>query len=300
MSKYSKNNTVLSTYKQKEALTGYLMIVPDGIGIFVFVFLPILYAFFISLHQWNGISEMIFIGVGNYIKALNDQVFWQSIGTTFKYTLIFVPSVYCLSLFLALLVKEIGGKGMIFYRTTFFLPYSISSVVAAVAWSFMYNPTKGYLNGLLKLIGLPKRGFLTSLTQALPSVAIVGIWLAVGYNMILFINALNDVPKMYYEAAEIDGANWLQKFIKITLPQISGTTLFILVVTTISSFQVFDQIKIMTNGGPMNATNVSVLYILKQAFELNHMGYASSIAFLLFILIFSISIIQALVNRKSN
>ncbi|MCG8401896.1 MAG: sugar ABC transporter permease [Firmicutes bacterium] len=286
--------------RAEETLTAYAMILPDALGLLIFVFAPIIYAFYVSLHKWNGLKEMKFIGVSNYIKMFSDEHFWLSIWITIKYALIYVPSIFCFALLFALLVHSIKGKMQQFYRIIYFIPYAISTVVAALIWTFMYDPMRGYLNAALKFAGIESQNFLASTTQALPSVAVVGIWLVLGYNMVLFLAALKDIPQSYFEAADIDGANSLQKFFSITLPLLKETSLFVVIVTTIGSFQAFDQIKVMTNGGPALATNVTVFYIFRQAFEISKLGYSSAIAFILFIIIMVLTLIQLKAFSKAE
>lgn len=275
-----------------ESVTAYLMLLPDIIGLAVFVFIPMLYAIYVSFHQWNGLTPMEFIGLDNYKRLLGDKDFLNSLKVTFTYAIIYIPSVYCISLGLALVTTSLKGKLEIFARMAYFIPYSISTVVAALVWTFMYSPKRGYFNEILKLFGIPNQSFLADKNQALLSVVAVSVWLIVGYNMVIFISALKDVPKTYYEAAEMDGANAIQKFFNVTLPQIKNTTVFILIVTTIGSFQVFDQIKIMTNGGPAKATEVTVFRIYDQAFTMYDFGYSSTMAVALFMLIMGLSYFQ--------
>lgn len=286
---------------RKEALTAYCMLAPDVLGLLVFVFIPIIYAFYISLHSWNGLSDMEFLGLQNYMKMTKDKKFIQSIWVTAKYALMYVPSVYVLSLLLANLLNALHGKLQSFFRTAFFLPYAISTVIAGIVWSFIYNPMNGFLNQIIALAGGEKQRFLASTTQALPSSVVVGVWLVLGYNTILFLAAIKDIPRNYYEAAEIDGAGPIQKFFKITLPLVKDTSVFVLVMCAIASFQAFDQIKVMTGGGPANATTTSVFYIYREAFETFEMGYSSALAFVLFIIIMALTLIQMkLMKGKSD
>ncbi|MGX7132133.1 MULTISPECIES: carbohydrate ABC transporter permease [Enterococcus] len=275
-----------------ESLTAYLMLLPDILGLAIFVFIPMLYAIYVSFHEWNGLTEMSFIGLDNYKRLLRDSDFFNSLKVTFTYAIIYIPAVYAVSLGLALITTSLKGKLEVFARMAYFIPYSISTVVAALVWTFMYSPKRGYFNEILNLLGIPNQNFLADRNQALLSVVAVGVWLIVGYNMVIFISALKDVPQTYYEAAEIDGASSFQKFIHVTLPQIKNTTIFILVVTTIGSFQVFDQIKIMTNGGPAKATEVTVFRIYDQAFTMYDFGYSSTMAVALFLLIMGLSYFQ--------
>ena len=284
----------------KEALTAYGMLLPDVLGLLVFVFIPIIYAFYISLHNWNGLSEMVFTGFDNYTRMIKDQRFIDSIWTTIKYALMYVPGVFILALLLAALLNAMHGKLQSFFRTAVFLPYAISTVIAGIVWSFMYNPMNGFLNQIIVWAGGEKQRFLASTEQALPSVAVVGIWLVLGYNTILFLAAIKDIPKDYYEAAEIDGATAIQKFFRITVPLIKETSVFVLVMCAIGAFQAFDLINVMTAGGPASATTTSVLYIYEKAFTTFELGYSSALAFVLFIIIMVLTLVQMKIMRSGE
>lgn len=284
----------------KEALTAYGMLLPDVLGLLVFVFIPIIYAFYISLHNWNGLSEMVFTGFDNYSRMIKDQRFIDSVWTTIKYALMYVPGVFVLALLLAALLNALHGRLQSFFRTAVFLPYAISTVIAGIVWSFMYNPMNGFLNQIIIWAGGEKQRFLASTEQALPSVAVVGIWLVLGYNTILFLAAIKDIPKDYYEAAEIDGAGAFQKFFKITVPLIKETSVFVLVMCAIGAFQAFDLINVMTGGGPASATTTSVLYIYEKAFTTFELGYSSALAFVLFIIIMFLTLAQMKIMRSGE
>jgi multiple sugar transport system permease protein len=284
--------------RNSEIFTAYAMLSPNILLMSVFIFAPILYAFYVSLHDWNGLSEMKFIGINNYINLFDDEEFWLSLWITVKYALVFVPSVFCFALLLALLVNSIKGKAQEVYRTMYFVPFSISLVVGGLVWSFMYDPMRGFINQLLNMIGIENQLFLASTSQVIYSVAAVGLWLVIGFNMIIFLASLKDIPKTYFEAAEIDGATSIQKFFRITFPLLKNTNVFIIIITTIGSFQVFDQLKVMTNGGPAFSSTVTVLYIYKQSFELSKLGFASAAAFVLFVIIMVLTLIQ--IKATSN
>lgn len=295
-----KTKKKFSSKQKREMRTAYAMLLPDVFGLLVFVFVPIVYAFYISLHSWTGLSDMVFIGLGNYIKMMKDRMFHNSVIVTIKYTLMYVPSIFVLALLLACLLSALNSKVQSFFRTMFFVPYAISSVIAGIIWSFIYNPMQGFLNQLLVLAGIEKQRFLASPTQALPSVVVVSVWMVLGYNTILFLSAIKDVPRDYYESAELDGAGPVRRFFSITLPLIKDTSLFVLITCTISSFQAYDQIKVMTAGGPASKTTTSVYYIFKEAFETYEMGYASALAFVLFIMIMALTVLQMLLTRKKE
>lgn len=278
----------------------YLMLAPDLIGLAIFVFLPILIAFYVSLHDWNALEPMRYVGFKNYLTLMGDLDWWTSIKTTVCYSLMFVPLVFGISLLLAVFVNSIPGKFQEFIRTVNFIPFSVSTVVAAMIWMFVYEEQRGLLNTVLRLFGLPSQAFLGNPNLALLCIAVTSAWMVIGYYAVLFLAALKDIPVSYYEAARIDGANAPTIFKNITLPLLKEISTFILIVTTIASFQVFDQIKVMTNGGPADATNVSVFYIFQQCFEFMKLGYASALAFVLFLIILILSLLQLKLMRGNK
>lgn len=295
-----KKKSLTKSRRAREYIFAYAMLAPDVIGLAIFVFLPVLLAFYVSLHQWNALEPMKYIGFRNYRTLLTDTSWWESVKTTIKYSLMFVPLVYCISLLLAVFINSIPGKIQQFFRTMYFVPFSISTVVVAIIWMFMFDQKRGYLNAIARFLGMKPQTFIANPHQSLFWIAFVSAWMLIGYYTIIFIAALKDIPESYYEAARIDGANFLRIFKNITFPLLREVRTFVLIITTILSFQVFDQIKIMTNGGPANATNVSVFYIYKQSFEYMKLGYASSMAFVLFLIIFCFSAIQLKMQKKFN
>lgn len=285
---------------RKETLTAYAFLLPNLIGLTVFVFVPMVYAFYVSLHDWNALSPKVFIGFENYVKMRADTDWWNSVYKTLIFSVIYVPFLFGLSLFFAVVLNSLKQKVQSITRTMFLLPFAITSVISAIIWMFLYDPRNGFINQVLDLLGLPNQQFLGSTSQSMISIIVVILWINIGYNMIIFLSAIKEIPTDYYEAAAIDGATGFRAFKNITLPLLKETSVFILVVTTIGSFQVFDQIMVMTKGGPANSTMVSVLYIYKQAFEFLNMGYASALAVVLFLIIFVISLFQLKLYSKKS
>jgi multiple sugar transport system permease protein len=282
-----------------EPITGYLFLFPDFLGLLIFLIIPIAYAFLISLHDWNGLSSMRWSGIDNYLKLFADSQFWDSLKITAIYTLIYVPVLYTISLGLALLVNQ-RLPFMRFFRTIFFVPVVLSLVVSSLMWKYIFDERSGLLNFLIGLVGIPPQPWLGSVELALPSIIIVSVWIQMGYFMVIFIAGLQDIPREYYEAARIDGANRWQMFLRITLPLLKPTSLFVIVISLISSFQVFDQVWVMTKGGPARATQVTAVYIYQQAFQYLNLGYGSAVAFVLFIVILSFSLIQFRLLRTNQ
>lgn len=277
---------------RNETLTAYAFLLPNLLGLTVFIFFPMIYAFYVSLHDWNALSPKVFIGLENYKDLIVDQRWWDSVRRTFIFTFIYVPLLYGLSLFFAVILNNLKQRYQSIARTMFLLPFAITSVISAVVWMFLYDPRNGFLNQLLSSVGLEKLEFLGSTNTALISIVVVILWINLGYNMIIFMASIKEIPKDYYEAAKIDGATNWRAFKSITFPLLRGTSAFILLTTTIASFTVFDQIMVMTKGGPASSTEVSVLYIYIQAFEFLNMGYASALAVVLFLIIFVLSLAQ--------
>jgi ABC-type sugar transport system permease subunit len=232
-----------------------------------------------------------FVGMKNYIRAVEDDLFWTSMWVSFQYALMKVPVQVVLSLLLAMFVSR-EVRGMSAARTIIFFPVVTSLVVAAMLWSMMYNKDLGLIQSMFGIFGLRHNGFMSNPTLALPSIVLMMIWKEVGFSMIIYVAGLKGIPEMFYEAAKIDGASPLQQFLHITLPLLKPVTLFVIVTQTISAFQVFVPIFVMTQGGPFFATNAIVYYIYQNGFAYNDMGYASALSFFVLALLVAISYFQ--------
>lgn len=272
-------------------ISGYLFIMPQLVGIFIFSVLPLVAAVGLSFFKWDLLDVPQFVGLKNYITQFTQPDFGNSMLNTLKYIVVYIPLNLILSLGIAALLNNIAFKT--FYRTIFFLPVVTSSVAVSMIWLWIYSDDFGILNLIIRLVFHGKGiGWLTSTTWVVPSIAIMSVWWSVGYNMVLFMAGLQGISRSYYESAELDGANALSQFWHITLPLLSPTTLFISIVTIISSFQVFDQIFIMTDGGPGKASEVIVKYIYTQGFQNFKMGDSTAAAVILFSIIMVLTIIQ--------
>jgi multiple sugar transport system permease protein len=279
------------TRRGQQWLVGYGFLLPDVIGLAVFVGLPILGAFYLSFHDWSGIGAREFSGLENYETLIEDKAFLHSLKITAIYTFSFVPLLYAFSLALALLVNQaLALTG--FLRSAFFAPFMVSLVVASVIWSFMLQDPAGAVNRIIGLLGFEPQPWLGSTRFALISVILVTLWQAVGYSMIIFLAGLQDIPRVYYEAARIDGAGAWARFRHITLALLKPTSVFVLIISFIGAFQLFDPIFVMTRGGPADATETTVYYIYETAFEFLRMGYASALSVVLFAIILIASLIQ--------
>lgn len=279
---------------KKRSYTPYILIAPTFILFAVFFLMPLLYSFILTLFEWNGFSaDRTFAGAGNYIRLLADEEFINALINTFVYVIITVPMILCISLLLSCLMNE-NIKGFQILKGIYFLPHIVSLVAVSMVWSWIFLPDKyGLLNGVLSVIGAGAKTWLADPDLAMASIVVIGVWKSVGYNMVIFIAGLLIIPKSLYEAAEMDGANGLQKFFRVTLPLLKPTIFFVLVSGSIYSlFQIFDIVKVTTNGGPIGKTEMLVTYLYKVGFVEYEMGYASAIAFVLFILTVVITVIQ--------
>lgn len=276
-----------------------LFLSPTLVVVSVFIVFPIVFSFYLSFQQWNLFqAEHTFIGVANYVRMFSDSEFWGVFRNTAVYTVGTVPLNMALALFVAFLLNQkIAGKKIL--RTAFFTPVIISSVAAAVIWRWVFDPNLGLANFAIRAVGLPAVNWLNDPTAAMSALIIVGVWKTFGINMILFAAGLSAIPDHYYQAAEIDGAGTWAKFWRITIPLLSPTTLFILVLSIIGSFQVFDLVYVLTYGGPLGGTKVLVFYLYEHAFQYFNMGYASAVAYLLFAVLFVLTLAQIRFFRSS-
>ncbi|PKK92346.1 MAG: sugar ABC transporter permease [Candidatus Wallbacteria bacterium HGW-Wallbacteria-1] len=295
--------------------SAYLYILPAAVIILTFHLLPVLTTLILSFYRYEVPSPPVFVGLYNYTTILTDSLFIKSIWNTVIYVVFTIPSTIFFSLLVAMLLNS-NIKGVSFYRVVYFLPVITSVNAVALVWNWIYHPQKfGLLNYLLVFLTDFRNwamGFFGAVPMvftpidylgdpryAMPAIILMSIWKGLGYNIIIFLAGLQNVPKFLYEAAEIDGAGVWEKFRNITWPLISPTTYFVLIMSTISSFQVFAQIFMMTpTGGPLNSTTVIVFYLYQKAFTNFQMGYASAVALILFSIIFFMTIIQKLFLEK--
>lgn len=288
----------LSPLRRQETIAGYLFLLPNIVGFLVFSSVPVVATFTISLLDWDLIRTPRFVGIDNYVKLLTDDaVFRKVLFNTAYYVIGTVPAGIILSLLLALAMNA-NVKGISFFRVIFFIPVISASVAVAVMWRWLYNTDFGLINLILTSVGLKGIPWLSSTAWAMPAVILMAIWKSLGYNMVIFLAGLQSIPAHLHEAAAIDGANGVQRFRYITLPLLAPTTFFVLVISVISSFQVFDLAFVLTRGGPGDATNTMVMYIYNQAFQFFHMGYAAAIAWVLFGIIFAITLMQHQLQKR--
>ncbi|MGM1050011.1 carbohydrate ABC transporter membrane protein 1, CUT1 family (TC 3.A.1.1.-) [Paenibacillus uliginis N3/975] len=288
----------LATLKSKEMWTGYLFILPIVAGYLIFLFGPIVYAFVMSFTNWSLFGNTAYIGLDNYIYAMRDDpVFWDTAVNTVYFSAGLVPLNIVLSLLLAMLLKrKIWGIGL--FRTAIFTPVVVSLVVWGIVWKFIFSTDGGLVNLLIRTFGGTEIPWLFSETWTMPTVIVVSALKGVGMNMVIFLAALHDVPKDYYEASKIDGASRWETFKSITLPMITPAVFMVTIITVIGSLKVFGQIYVMTGGGPGTSTYVMVFYIFKQAFRSYEFGYASALAFILFSIILVLTLIQWKLRKR--
>ncbi len=282
--------------ERRELLAGYLFAMPWLIGIVLFIAGPVIFSFIISFTDWDLLNPPHWIGWANYATLVHeDPLFWKSIRVSAIYTLFSVPLGMAFALAVALALNmNLPGQSVM--RTIYYLPSILSGVAVALLWQWIFNAEFGLINVLLRKIGLPAPGWLTSEQWALPALIIMSLW-GIGGTMIIYLAGLQGIPPHLYEAARIDGANLLQMFRNITLPMLSPVLFFTLIMGIIGSFQVFTQAYVMTNGGPAHATLFFVLYLYRNAFEWLKMGYASALAWLLFIIILLLTLINFYMSR---
>jgi multiple sugar transport system permease protein len=271
------------TNRRREAVVGYLFLSPWILGFLIFLIGPMLASFYLSFTQYKVIKAPTWVGLANYERMFSDELFYHSLKVTITYTVISVPLGIMAALGVAMLLNQkIVVSGL--FRTIFYLPSIISGVAVAIVFAWIFNFRFGILNYLLSLLGIAGPNWLGSPRWALWAFVLMSLW-GIGGNVVIFLAALQGVPQTLYEAAEIDGAGSWHRFRYITLPMISPAVLFVFVIGIIATFQTFTQSYILTGGGPANATLFYLLYLYKNAFNWFEMGYASALAWVLFLVI---------------
>jgi multiple sugar transport system permease protein len=280
----------------KEALAAYAFILPSLLGFLVFLAGPVAVSLGLSLYDWELLLPPRLTGLANYQALLHDTRFHVVVQNTAYYVVGVVPLNIIVALGLALWLNR-RIRGITLYRSAFFVPVVTSTVAVSLIWMWMYSPNVGLINTALRWIGVHGPTWLGDTRWAMPALILLGVWKGFGYNMVVFLAGLQGIPANLYEAAAIDGANPRQRFRYVTLPLLSPTTFLAVVLTMISSFQVFESAYVMTGGGPVNATNTIVLYIYQNGFQYFKMGYASALAWGLFVVIFTLTLLQMRLQR---
>jgi len=276
----------------EQTVIGYLCLSPLLLHFLIFLAFPLVFSLYLSLTSWDLLSpEKGFVGLGNYVHLFHDRDFWLAAINTVIFAVWRVGAGTLLALLLALLVNQ-KVRGISFFRGAIFAPVITSLVAISVVWLWLYDPNYGLFNVPLQILGLPPLAWLEDPHLAMPGVIIMSIWKGVGYTMVIYLAGLQGIPEEFYEAARIDGAGSWARFRHVTLPLLTPVTLFVLVISTIGAFQVFAQIYVMTDGGPVKSTTVAVYYLYQQGFQFFHMGYASAIAWVLFLVMLVLTVIQ--------
>ena len=280
-------------YKKGEIISAYGFLTPALVLATLFIVLPIVLAFTYGFSDYYLLkpNDKQFTGLENFKRMLTDEVLRQSFLNTIKFVVLVVPLQLSMALGLALIVnKKVKGVG--FFRTAYFSPAVLSLVVISILWTVMLNPTSGFINEILANIGLPKQPFLSSSAQAMYTIVVISAWSGSGYQMMIFLAGLKNIDNQIYEAAEIDGANVLQRFLYITIPSLKPITMFLVITTTIQAFKLIVQPMVMTGGGPDYSTITILQYIYEYGFRNRNVGYASAVTlvFTLFLIIVSMVI----------
>ncbi len=283
----------------REAFWGYLFLVPWLLGLAIFWIGPVLASAYFSFMEYDVVSSPQFIGMENFTRAFTaDKLFWPSLGRTFYYSIVVVPIGLFGSLMLAILLNQ-GFKGTNVFRTFYFLPHLTPAVALALLWVWLFHPSVGPINSLLENIGIPGPGWLKDKNWALPSVMIISLWAGMGGNaMLIFLAGLQGVPQELYEASEIDGATRWAKFRNVTLPLISPTLLFNLILGIIGALKVFTLAFVATEGGPSYSTWFYALHIYNQAFKYFRMGYGSALAWIFVLILLALTYLNLVLSRR--
>lgn len=295
----NKKRSLLKRYKKEEIFWGLLLVAPTMIGLFVLNLKPAFDTIVLSFQKSTGFGKTVWAGLDNYEKLVNDPNIPLAIGNTLKYALIVVPGIIILSLLVAVLLNQ-KIKGRSFYRVLYFIPVVATPAAIAMVWRWLYNSDYGLINYALSLIGITGPNWLSDPKYSLIAIAIVGIWSQVGYNMVIFLSGLQEIPKDYYESASLDGASGIRQFFTITLPLVSPTLFFVMITTIIGSLQVFDVIYLMfdANSSVLPFTQTLVFMFYKNSFILNEKGYGAAIVVLLLVIIMIITWIQMKLQKR--
>jgi len=281
----------------RKYLPAYLFLLPNFVGVLVFIAFPVCFGLYMSLQTWDGVTPPRFVGLGNFHDLIGDSVFWIAVRNTFVYTVITVPGGVALGLGAAVLLYQ-RVHGLAIFRAAMFVPVVTSALAVAVIWKWIFDYDNGLINDALGLFNLNQIPWLTDPAWALIGLSMIGIWQGFGLTAVILLAALEAVPDSLLEAASIDGANAWSRFRLIRLPLIAPALLFVSINSFISSFQVFAQAYYMTNGGPNFGTTVMNFLVYQRAFQQNRFGNAAAIAYVLFAIIFAVTLIQLRLSRR--
>jgi len=296
----------LKRQKRREVLTAWMFSAPSLILLILFLITPFIMAFIFSLTDQRLIPNLNvpteFIGLRNYARLFSDETFYRAILNNFLFAVVVVPVQTAFALLLALLINQ-RLRGITVFRTIYFSPVVVTMVVVAVVWSNLFNPGQGFINKFLKFISfgsIKPLGWLQDPVYAFPAIMLLSVWQGVGFQMIIFLAGLQDIPAELYEASRVDGANKRQRFRFITLPQLKNTTIFVVITTTILAFKLFTQVWVLTKGGPQNSTMTTIVFLYRQGFRQLRVGYASTIAIVFFVIVLIISLFQRVFLKEER
>lgn len=292
-------NKRLYSKKKSDAVSGYLFLLPALLAFLLFIGAPMVITIVLSFFDYNMLQGSEWINFENYIEFFRNPTSWQIIWNTFKLTLILVALHIVIALLLAFAIyKEKRGPVKYVYRTAVYLPSILTTASVAIAWYYMFNYDFGVFNWLLSQLGISGVKWLTSSSGVIVAICLFSLWKFVGTPFLYYLIGLQGIPDGYYEAAQIDGANKIQTFFHITLPMLTPTLFFVITITTINTFQIFDEPYIITNGGPGNASRTLALHVYEKAFKAYEMGYASSVSVVLFLIVLVITIVLYSTQNK--
>jgi multiple sugar transport system permease protein len=286
-----------SRRERRELLWALALLLPNLSALLLFSIGPLFFSLAMTVTDWSLVKPPVFTGSANLERLLADDVFWKSLANTATYVVLYVPVLTVASFVLAVALDR-KLRGITLYRAIFFMPSIVLFVSVAMLWLWLYEPNNGVINYLLGLIGIPGPAWLSSRQWALPSIVVMNVWRHAGYYALIYLAGLQAIPTELHEAAEVDGASALQRLRYVTIPMIFPTTFFVVVTALIASFQLFGEAFVMTRGGPSYSTTTLVYYIYRNGFESFRMGYASLIAWVLFLLIFVVTLVQWRVARE--
>ena len=284
---------IFNDFSNSEKFAGWVFIFPALIGTFIFIIIPVICSFGLSFMKWDLLNPIQFVGFENYRNLFAEPLFYKILVNT----IVFALSTSILGVIIPLVLACILNskiRGSEFYKTAYFLPFITPMIVIGIVWEWIFDPNIGILNHVLNL----HINWLYDTHFAMPALIIVSVWKLIGYNMIIFLSSLSSISQSMFEAAKIDGASPVQTFVNVTVPLLSPSIFFVVIITAISSFQIFDLIYLMTEGGQLDSTNVLVYAIYKNAFEYFNVGKASAIAYVLFVIILLLTVIQWSLRKK--
>lgn len=289
----------ITSASRKEWAVGYAFAAPAVILFLVFTIIPLFGTLYFSFTNYDFFSEVKMVGFANYAKIFRDKNLLAATGHTLYFGIFAIfTAVFGGMLLAVFLNRKVNPHINGFFRFAFFLPYVVAAAYCSLIWFEFYSTGTGIFNYYLRKLGLEPIGWLTDKRYAMASIILMDVWKNVGYFMTIFLAGLQNIPNMYYEAAELDGASWVQKYFHITIPLLTPTLFFVLIMTTINALQIFEPIQIMTKGGPVNATRSIVIYIYQNAFQKYNLGYASALSIVLFLAVSGMTLFQFKTSKK--